>query len=56
MNTTRVQLKISKKQKAVSVVSPRIFNPDFLKSLARSEEQFLKGQVSKIETLEDLLI
>ncbi len=32
-----------------------MFNPDFLKSLARSEAQVRKGQVRKIKSLKELV-
>lgn len=61
-----MQFKISKKPKTISVeFSPEqfervasvfgMFNPDFLKSLARSEGQLRRGQVRKIKSLEELI-
>ena len=61
-----MQFKISKKPKTISVEFSSaqfekiaavfgMFNPDFLKSLARSEAQFRKGQVRKIKSLKDLM-
>ncbi|MDO8604560.1 MAG: hypothetical protein Q7K40_04180 [bacterium] len=66
MSTTAVEFKISKKPKTILVEFNSaqfekvagifgMFNPDFLKSLARSEAQFRKGQVRKIKSLAELM-
>lgn len=66
MSTTAMQFKITKKPKTISVEFSTaqfervaavfgMFNPDFLKSLARSEAQFRKGQVRKIKSLKELM-
>lgn len=61
-----MQFKISKKPKTISVEFSAeqfervaavfgMFNPDFLKSLDRAEEDYKKGRVYKIESLNDLM-
>ncbi|MBI5401142.1 MAG: hypothetical protein HZB12_03460 [Candidatus Yonathbacteria bacterium] len=65
MNAKTVQFKIARKPKTISVefdasqfervaATFGFFNPEFLKSLARSEEDFRKGRVYKFKSLKDL--
>ncbi len=65
MNSKTVQFKITKKPKKISVefdvsqfervaATFGFFNPEFLKSLTRSEEDYRKGRVYKFESLKDL--
>lgn len=66
MSTTAMKFNLSKKPKTISVefsaaqfekiaAAFGMFNPDFLKSLTRSESQFRKGQGRKIKSLAELI-